>query len=153
MLYDDEQLLTNVASINEMAKEYAKSIENKRQEKLIEPLTQLLLEQTKVQNCYNALLKFAKQNALPFIKELLTDATKNIEKIKTISSAVSKNEEEMQEKNNYVQIFKNALQFEINSLLQCNNCLHNCKDEVGLSILNEIEENIKLHIEKLISCF
>ena len=153
MLYDDEQIVSNIATINEMAKEYAKSIETKRQEKLLVPLKELLKEQSYAQNCYNSLLKFAKQNALPFLKELLTDNTKNIEKIKKIISMLEVEEKVEEVTNNYVKIFKDALQSEIKSLVHCVNCTYNCKDDVALSVLNEIKQCCENHIEKLISCF
>ena len=153
MLYDDEQILTNVAMVNEMAKEYAKSIEQKRQEKLLIPLNNLYKEQCIAQFCYNTLLKFAKQNAMPFIKELLLDATKNIEKINKIISSQETKQEEINTTNNYVKIFKDALRSEIKSLTHCVHCSYNCKDDLTISILKEIENTCVSHIEQLISCF
>ncbi len=153
MLYDDDQILTNVAMVNEMAKEYAKSIEQKRQEKLLKPLTELCKNQILAQNCYNSLLKFAKQNAITFIKDLLLESTLNIEKINKIISSLEKSEVTQDLTNNYVKIFKDALQYEINSLVYCLHCTYNCKDDVHLSVLKEIETTCNSHIEKLIGCF
>ena len=153
MLYDDDQILTNVAMVNEMAKEYAKSIEQKRQEKLLKPLTELCKNQILAQNCYNSLLKFAKQNAIPFIKDLLLDATLNIEKINKIITSLEQKETTQEITNNYVKIFKDALQYEINSLVCCLHCSYNCKDDISLNVLKEIENSCKNHIDKLISCF
>ena len=153
MIYDDEQIINNVSTINEMAKEYAKAIEQKRKEKLSKPLSNLKMEQLRARDYYNHLLKFAKQNALPFIKELLTEATENIDKIEKIEGEKEKKYEEKDLTNNYVKIFKDALQCEINSIQHCLHCFYNCKEDTIISAIQEIEDCCKEHIKKLIDCF
>ena len=153
MMYDDNQLVNNVATLNEMAKEYAKNIEERQMEKLALPLKQLYINQKKAQFCYNSLLKFAKQNAMGFMKELLKNCTVNLEKINKIITSESNSEVINEATNNYVKLFKNALSYEINSLKYCILCQNVCKNDVNNAILSEILSCCENHIEKLIACF
>lgn len=153
MIYDDEQVVTNVASLNQMAKEYAKSIEQKNLEKLSKPLCELCYYQEKAQFCYNLLLKFAKQNAMDFVQDLLKNCTLNLHKIKNIITCLENKQVIDEASNNYVKIFKDALHCEIQSLKHCMVCQSVCKNSVSCAVLSEIQQCCEIHIEKLISCF
>lgn len=153
MMYDDNQIINNVATLNEMAKEYAKNLEERQIEKLSYPLKELCLNQKKAQFCYNSLLKFAKQNAMNFMKDLLKNSSVNIEKINKIITSSCDNEVINEATNDYVKLFKNALIYEIYSLKYCILCQNVCKNDVNSAILGEISECCEQHIKKLIACF
>ena len=153
MMYDDEQIITNVASINQMAKEYARNLEEKHIQQLTEPISELYYYQERAEYCYNLLLKFAKQNAMSFVKELLKDCTVNKIKIQNIINNLEFKEIVNEASNNYVKIFKDALHCEIKSVKWCVMCINVCKNSQNKNILNNILECCELHIEKLISCF
>ncbi len=153
MMYDDNQIINNVSTLNEMAKEYAKNIEQKQIEKLSLPLKELYVNQKKAQFCYNSLLKFAKQNAMGFMKDLLKNTTVNIEKITKIITSVGETEVINEATNNYVKLFKDALNYEIFSLKYCILCQNVCKNDVNSAILTEILTCCENHISKLIACF
>lgn len=152
MMYQDDNFNYSQENIALMAKEYAEKLAKKEIEQFEKPISELFKNLVILKNLYNNLNKYAKTNALTFTRELLKVTDYQIDKIKENFSFVNEDGCVKTVNDNYLQIFKQCLSYEINSLKSCFYCENIEKTTKKCDIFKQIEEITSKKITILINC-